>query len=68
MCVQVTHHTNVGSTIDRFQKNGWNLNTYSTAQIRPNEINHYLLFEKGPEKKVPSSVKAAAAAAAAAAT
>lgn len=65
MCVQVTHHENVGATISRFQKNGWNLDTFTTAQIRPNEINHYLLFQKGTEEKVPSSVKAAAAAAAA---
>ncbi|MGD8506305.1 MAG: hypothetical protein PVF15_06530 [Candidatus Bathyarchaeota archaeon] len=47
MCVQVKHHEDIGTTIGRFQKNGWNLHTYSSAQIRPNEISHYLLFEKG---------------------
>ncbi len=48
MCVQVKHNKDVGETLKRFQKNGWSLQTYTCAQMRPGlEINHYLLFEKG---------------------
>jgi len=46
-CVQVGHHENVGETIEEWQKNGWSLHTYTVAQLRGSEINHYLLFEKG---------------------
>jgi hypothetical protein len=45
-CVQVNHHNNVGKTIEEFQSRGWSLHTYSAAQLRGSEINHYLLFEK----------------------
>jgi hypothetical protein len=47
-CVQVGHHKNIGETIETWQKNGWNLHTYTCSQMRPGlEILHYLLFEKG---------------------
>lgn len=63
MCVQVGDHKRVGETIEKFQRNGWRLHTYACAGIGAMmAINHYLLFEKGTEKKVPSSVEAAAAA------
>jgi len=45
-CVQVGHHSNVGKRIEEFQGRGWSLHTYSAAQLRGSEINHYLLFEK----------------------
>jgi len=46
--VKVGHHKNVGETIEEWQKNGWHLHTYTTAQASMGEIiNHYLLFEKG---------------------
>ena len=45
MCVQVKHHNDVASTIERFQKNGWRLHTYQVTG-RDVWINHYLLFEK----------------------
>jgi hypothetical protein len=47
-CVLVGHHDNVGKVIEDWEKAGWNLHTYTAAQMRPGlEINHYLLFEKG---------------------
>ena len=45
-CVLVGHHNNVGRTIEEFESKGWKLHTYSAAQLRGSEINHYLLFEK----------------------
>jgi hypothetical protein len=45
-CVQVNHHNNVGKTIEEFESRGWSLHTYSAAQFRGSEINHYLLFER----------------------
>jgi hypothetical protein len=45
-CVQVNHHNNVGKTIEEFESRGWRLHTYSAAQFRGSEINHYLLFER----------------------
>jgi len=47
MCVQVNHHRDIGSTIEEYQHRGWTLHTYSCAQVRGSEINHYLLFNKG---------------------
>jgi hypothetical protein len=45
-CVQVRHHKDVASTIDEWQKNGWQLHTYTAAGDAA-AINHYLLFGKG---------------------
>ena len=45
-CVQVNHHGNVGKTIEEWEMKGWCLHTYSAAQLRGSEINHYLLFER----------------------
>lgn len=49
MCVQVKHHKDVAVTIEKFQKNGWNLHTYACAgpYIAGGPVNHYMLFEKG---------------------
>ncbi|MCZ2856539.1 MAG: hypothetical protein O2U62_05555 [Candidatus Bathyarchaeota archaeon] len=48
MCVQVKHHNDVANAIERFQKNGWRLHTYSCVGIGIGaDVNHYLLFEKG---------------------
>ena len=65
-CIQVGHHKRIAKTIEEYQKDGWNLHTYQ-AMGTPTLANHYLLFEREKDKKVPPSVKAAAAAAAAAA-
>ncbi|MEJ2126871.1 MAG: hypothetical protein P8X84_05115 [Candidatus Bathyarchaeota archaeon] len=46
-CVQVNHHKNIGKVIEEWESNGWNLHTYTTAQLRGSEVNHYLLFSKG---------------------
>ncbi len=47
-CIQVNHHKDIGKTVEEWQKNGWRLNTYTCAQMRPGlEILHYLLFERG---------------------
>jgi len=47
-CVQLTHHKDVGKTIEEWQKNGWRLHTYACAGVRlAGDVNHYLLFEKG---------------------
>ena len=70
-CAEVKHHKNVGRTIEEWQKNGWRLHTYTCAGPYGSvggAVNHYLLFERENDKKMPSSAKAAAAAAAAAAT
>jgi len=67
-CVEVGHHRNIGKTIEEWQKKGWRLHTYACAHAAVGKVvNHYLLFEKESDKKMPSSAKAAAAAAAAAA-
>ena len=70
-CVEVIHHKDVGKTIEQWQKKGWRLHTYQTAGMGAGpmayKVNHYLLFERESDKKMPSSAKAAAAAAAAAA-
>ena len=47
VCVQVSHHNKVGKVIEELEKEGWALHTYSAAQLRGSEVNHYLLFEKG---------------------
>jgi len=30
-CVQVSHHKDVGVTIEKHQRNGWSLHTYQAA-------------------------------------
>jgi hypothetical protein len=65
-CVQVGHHKDIGRTIEEWQKKGWRLNTYEAVGT-PTMVNHYLLFERENDKKMPSSEAAAATAAAAAA-
>jgi len=42
-CVEVSHHKNVGGTIEEWQKSGWILFSY-TAAGNPGAISHYLLF------------------------
>jgi hypothetical protein len=37
---------NVGRIIEEFESKGWSLHTYSAAQLRGSEINHYLLFQR----------------------
>lgn len=44
-CIQLSHHKNIGQTIDRRQRDGWRLHTYQ-AQGTPTMVNHYLLFER----------------------
>jgi hypothetical protein len=46
-CVQVNHHKNIGRVIEEWESNAWSLHTYTTAQFRGSEVNHYLLFYKG---------------------
>jgi hypothetical protein len=30
-CVQVSHHKNIGKTIEEWQKNGWQIHTYQAS-------------------------------------
>ena len=53
MCVQVGHHNNVGKTIDKWQRNGWRLNTYQ-ATGQATLVSHYLLFEEAEWDKTSS--------------
>jgi len=68
-CVLVGHHKDVGKVIEKWEKAGWRLHTYTCAgnAVVTLGTNHYLLFAREKSKKVPLSVKAAAATAAAAA-
>ena len=67
-CAEVGHHRNIGKTIDEWQNKGWRLHTYACAQAGVGKtINHYLLFEREDDRKMPPSANAAAAAASAAA-
>jgi len=45
-CIQISHHKDIGETIERRERNGWRLHTYQ-AQGTPALVNHYLLFERG---------------------
>jgi hypothetical protein len=45
-CVEVSHHKNVGGTIEEWEKSGWILYNY-TAAGNPGAISHYLLFMRG---------------------
>jgi hypothetical protein len=67
-CVEVSHHRDIGKTIEEWQKKRWHLHTYACAQSGVGKsVSHYLLFETENGKQMPKSAKAAAAAAAAAA-
>ncbi len=44
--VQVGHHNYVGETIERMERDGWGLHTYTCSQWDSAEIRHYLLFER----------------------
>jgi len=59
-CVQVSHHKNVGRTIEQWEKNGWRLHTYQ-AQGSPTLVNHYLLFERETNKQLSTAQTAVAA-------
>ncbi len=41
-CVHVSHHKDVGNTIDEWLQKGWRLHTYTVTFDH-----HYLLFESG---------------------
>jgi len=49
-CVEVTHHNDIGKTIEEWVKNGWRLHNYQTAGMGAGpmsfKVNHYLLFER----------------------
>jgi hypothetical protein len=49
-CVQVAHHKDVGSKIEEWERNDWELHTYACAQIRGSYVNHYLLFKREEKK------------------
>jgi len=44
--VQLSHHKDIGKTIDEWQRKGWRLHFYE-AVGSPTIVNHYLLFKKG---------------------
>ena len=48
-CAQVGHHEDVGKTIEKWEKNGWRLHTYTCTGLYTAgaPVNHYLLFERG---------------------
>jgi hypothetical protein len=46
-CVQVSHHKEVGNTIEEWEKKGWRLHGYQATGAGGATVNHYLLFEKG---------------------
>jgi len=66
-CVLVSHHKDIGKTIEEWQKNGWRLHTYQATGFGT-DVKHYLLFEREKNRDKSLSSEAAAAAAAAAAT
>jgi len=45
-CVQLSHHKDIGRTIEEWESNGWTLFTYTCSQFQNTAINHYLLFVK----------------------
>ena len=49
-CVEVKHHKDVGKTIEKYERNGWDLHTYQTAGMGAGpmsySVSHYLLFER----------------------
>jgi len=63
-CVQVNHHKSIGKTIEEWEQNGWQLNTYVCSGFGPGaSVNHYLLFERETKKELSSSEAAVIAAA-----
>ena len=48
-CLQVGHHKNIAKTIEKFERDGWRLHTYTCAgySIAGGTVNHYLLFVRG---------------------
>ena len=49
-CAVVGHHDNVGTTIQEWEKQGWQLPSYNTACISEGLaaiVNHYLFFTRG---------------------
>ncbi len=45
-CVQLSHHKEIGRTVEEWESKGWVLFTYTCAQLQNAAINHYLLFTK----------------------
>jgi hypothetical protein len=48
-CVEVSHHRDIGKSIEKWQRNGWRLHTYvcaGNANMAMGTV-HYLLFERG---------------------
>ncbi len=54
MCVQVKHHKDVASAIERFQKNGWRFHTYQVTG-RDGWISHYFCLKRASETKQATS-------------
>lgn len=50
ICVEVSHHKEIGKAIAEFQSNGWRFLTYQAAGMGAGplayNVKHYLLFEK----------------------
>jgi hypothetical protein len=49
-CIELGHHDTVAQTIEKWEKAGWRLHTYSTAGMGEGfamKVNHYLLFVRG---------------------
>jgi hypothetical protein len=50
-CIKVRNCKDVGKTIEEWQKQGWDLHTYSCTQYGiGGDANHYLLFEREKSK------------------
>lgn len=48
-CDRVKDFREIGNTIEKYQSNGWSLNTYQAVAVGTrmlSEVEHYLLFEK----------------------
>ena len=50
VCVEASHHKDVGKTIEEYERNGWRFLTYQAAGMGAGplafNVRHYLLFEK----------------------
>ena len=49
-CVQVGHHKKIAEVAERYLTNGWSLHSYQAAGA-PNNVVHYLLFERESSPK-----------------
>ena len=49
-CVQVGHHKKIAEVAERYLGNGWSLHSYQAAGA-PNNVVHYLLFERESSPK-----------------